>query len=269
MTQLFNRMSKDLATAEANRLRAEGASVQDINNKLLGYGVWTDKDGKTEIYKAKDQGHGKITFRKYKDLQGEKNKEENKRQSDFKLSNKHLKKNQLAVAAGIKSANKKEGLQTDHKIERQTSGKAIRQLRKEEKLGLITKEELKNQLKIVQNYGIGDDPKNLQSLSGEENRQKAREVKAKNKALEKLEKQNLSKRYGNLNFQQLFINGRNGNGRNGNGRNGNGKNGNGRNGNALRNPQNRLAVGTANDWSDPLLQTPRFRTLDKSIDVSL
>ena len=35
MTQLFNRMSKELATAEANRLREEGASVQDINNKLV------------------------------------------------------------------------------------------------------------------------------------------------------------------------------------------------------------------------------------------
>ena len=257
-------MSKDLATAEANRLRAEGASVQDINNKLLGYGVWTDKNGKTEIYKAKDQGHGKIAFRKYKDLQNEKNKEESKRQSDLKLSNKHLKKNQLTVAAGIKAKNKAKGLQTDHKIERQTSGQIIRQLKKEQKLGLITKEELKTQLKIVQDYGIGDDPKNLQGKSGKDNRQKAREVKAKNNALKKMEQKNLSKRYGNLNFQQLFINGRNGNGRNGNGRNGNG-----RNGNALRNPQNRLAVETGNDWSDPLLQTPRFRTLDKSFDISL
>ena len=57
--------------------------------------------------------------------------------------------------------------------------------------------------------------------------------------------------------------------KNGNGKNGNGKNGNGKNGNGFRNPQNRLALGTGNDWSDPLLLTPRFRTLDKSIDVSL
>ena len=181
-------------------------------------------------------------------------KEESKRQSDLKLSNKHLNKNQLTVAARIKAENKAKGIQTDHKIERQESGQAIRQLNKEQQLGLITKEELKNQLKIIQNYGIGDDPKNLEGKSGKENRQKAREVKDKNKGLEKLEKKNLSKRYGKLNFQQLFING---------------KNGNNKNGNALRNPQNRLAVETGNDWSDPLLRTPRFRTLDKSIDVSL
>tara|TARA_Y100001973_G_scaffold44411_1_gene66137 strand:+ start:1058 stop:1807 length:750 start_codon:yes stop_codon:yes gene_type:complete len=249
-------MSKADATAEANRLRAEGASVQDINNKLLGYGVWTDKNGKTEIYKAKDQGHGKIRFRKAGDLRNEKNKEENKRQSDLKLSNKHLKKNQLAIAQAIKTANKAKGLQTDHIIERQTSGQAIRQLRREEKLGLITKEELKNQLKIVQGYGIGDDPVNLEGKSGSENRQKAREVKAKNKALEKAEKKNLSKRYGKLTFQQLFIDKNN-------------KKGNSRNSKAVRNPQNRLAIGTDNDWSDPLLFTPVFRTLDKSIDVSL
>ena len=248
MTQLFNRMSKELATAEANRLRAEGASVQEINNTLLGYGVWTDKNGKTEIYKAKDQGHGKIRFRKAGDLQNEKNKEESKRQSDLKLSNKHLNKNQLTVAARIKAENKAKGIDTDHKIERQESGPAIRQLKKEQQLGLISKEELKNQLKIVQDKGIGDDPKNLEGKSGKENRQKARDVKAKNKGLEKLEKQNLSKRYGKFNFEQLFMN---------------------KNSKAVRNPQNRLAIEKGNDWSDPLLQTPRFRTLDKSIDVNL
>jgi len=37
---------------------------------------------------------------------------------------------------------------------------------------------------------------------------------------------------------------------------------------AARNPQNRLAIGTNNDWSDPLLYTPVFRTLDKSFDIS-
>ena len=252
--QLFNRMSKADATAEANRLRAEGASVQDINNKLLGYGVWTDKNGKTQIYKAYNQGNDVIQFKKYDQIKSSKKKEEKGRQSDLKLSNGHLNKNQLTVAARIKAENKAKGIQTDHKIERQTSGQVIRQLQKEQELGLITKQELKNQLKIVQSYGIGDDPKNLQGKSGAENRQKAREVKAKNKGLRKLEKQNLSKRYGNLTFEQLFING---------------KNDNGKNGKALRNPQNRLAIETGNDWSDPLLQTPSFRTLDKSFDISL
>jgi hypothetical protein len=177
-------MSKDLATAEANRLRAEGASVQDINNKLLGYGVWTDKNGKTEIYKAYNQGGNVIQFKKYDQIKSSKNKEESKRQSDLKLSNKHLNKNQLTVAAGIKAENKAKGLQTDHKIERQTSGQIIRQLKREQQLGLITKKELKTQLKIVQDYGIGDDPKNLQGKSGKDNRQKAKDVKAKNKSLE-------------------------------------------------------------------------------------
>jgi hypothetical protein len=263
-------MSKEIATAEANRLRAEGASVQDINNKLIGYGVWTDKNGKAQIYKAYNQGGDVIQFKKYDQIKSSKKKEENKRQSDLKLSNKHLNKDQLTVAARIKAENKAKGLQTDHKIEvKQESGPAIKQAKREQQLGLITKKELKNQLKIIQDKGIGDDPVNLEGKQGEKNRQKAKDVKAKNKGLRKLEKQNLSKRYGNLNFQQLFINGKNGNGKNGNGKNGNGKNGNGKNGNALRNPQNRLAVETANDWSDPLLLTPRFRTLDKSIDVSL
>ena len=258
--QLFTRMSKADATAEANRLRANGASVQDINNKLLGYGVWTNKNGKTEIYKAYNQGKNKIQFKVANQIRSSKNKEETKRQSDLKLSNKHLKKNQLAIANAIKTANRAKGLQTDHIIERQTSGQVIRQLQKEQKLGLITQQELKNQLKIVQSYGIGDDPKNLQGKSGSENRQKADEVKAKNKSLRNAEKRNLSKRYGKLTFKQLFGNG------NGNG---NGKNGNGKNGRAVRNPQNRLAIGTNSDWSDPLLYTPVFRTLDKSFDISL
>tara|TARA_R100000734_G_C3290205_1_gene82145 strand:+ start:153 stop:923 length:771 start_codon:yes stop_codon:yes gene_type:complete len=218
-------MSRADATAEANRLRANGASVQEINNKLLGFGVWTDKNGKTEIYKAYNQGNNKIQFKVANQIRSTKNKEETKRQSDLKLSNKHLKKNQLAIAEAIKTANKAKGLQTDHIIERQTSGPVIRQLQKEQKLGLITKQELKNQLKIVQSYGIGDDPQNLQGKSAPENKQKADEVKAKNKSLMNAEKKNLSKRYGKLTFKQLFSNK---NGKNGNGKNGNGKNGNGR-----------------------------------------
>ena len=74
---------------------------------------------------------------------------------------------------------------------------------------------------------------------------------------------------------------KNGNG-NGNGKvngnvkvNGNGKrNGNGKkivlNGNKTNNYRSLSALmESPNDWSDPLLMTPRFRTLDKSIDVSL
>jgi hypothetical protein len=202
--QLMNGLPRAKATEEANKLRAAGASVQDINNKLLGYGRWKDKKGKIQTYKAKDQGHGKITFRVAKDLQSEKNKEEGKRQSDLKISSQHLNKNQLTIAAAIQAANRKKGQQTDHKIERQTSGQAIRQLQRELKLGLITPKELQTKLKELQKKGIGNDPKNLQPLSGKENRSKAKEVKAKNKALEKLEKKNLSNRYGNLTFKQLF-----------------------------------------------------------------
>ena len=207
-------MSKELATAEANRLRAEGASVQDINNKLLGYGVWTDKNGKTEIYKAYNQGGNVIQFKKYDQIKSSKKKEESKRQSDLKLSNKHLKKNQLTVAAGIKAENKAKGLQTDHKIEvKQESGPAIRQAKREQQLGLISKKELKNQLKVIQSYGIGDDPKNLEGLSSEVNGQKKDEVRAKNKSLKNAEKNNLSKRYGNKTFKQLFGKGKTGRGR--------------------------------------------------------
>lgn len=207
---LMNGLPKAEATAKANKLKAAGHSTQDINNKLLGYGRWKDKEGKVQTYKAKDQGHGKITFRIAKDLQGEKNREENKRLSDLKVSSKHLTPNQLTIASAIKAKNRGQGKQTDHKIERQESGQAIRQLQRELKLGLITPLQLKNKLKALQNKGIGDDPKNLQSLSGEKNREKAQQVKSKNKALQKLEQKNLSKRYGNLTFKQLFGNGKNG-----------------------------------------------------------
>ena len=63
-------------------------------------------------------------------------------------------------------------------------------------------------------------------MTGKENSKKAREVAKKNKALEKMEKKQTSRRYGRVKFSDIFKDAKNGNGNGKNG-NGNGKNGNG------------------------------------------
>ena len=59
----MNGLPRADATAEANKLRQAGKTTEQINNKLLGYGRWKNKDGKMSDFKAYDQGGGKMVFK--------------------------------------------------------------------------------------------------------------------------------------------------------------------------------------------------------------
>ena len=149
--------------------------------------------------------------------------ERNLRNENLNLSSSHLSKEQLAKFKNQTAIINKQGFQADHVLEAQTTGPMIKQLNYELKAGLITKAEYVKRLDLLINKGIGNDPKNLQKLSGQENSKKAREVSKKNKALENMERKWTSRRYGRFRFSDIFKDFKNDNG-NGNG-NGNGKNG--------------------------------------------
>ena len=114
--------------------------------------------------------------------------ERNLRNDNLKISSSHLSKDKLAKFKNEALKINKQGLQADHVLEAQTTGPMLRQLNYELKAGLITKAEDVKRLALLKKQGIGNDPKNLQKLSGKDNTLKAREVTKKNKALEKLEK---------------------------------------------------------------------------------
>ena len=70
----------------------------------------------------------------------------------------------------------------------------VEQIDLEEKYGAIDAKEAKRQRKILKDTGIGDNPKNLQPLTGQVNTAKATEVDRKIKALEAMELRNPSAR---------------------------------------------------------------------------
>lgn len=130
------------------------------------------------------------------------------REKYLKLSNEHLTESQLDRTKKLKNELNKLGYQADHKLEVQTTGPMIEQLRRELQLGLLTKKEYKNELLKLRKQAIGDDPKNFQKLTGKENSIKRSQVLKKNKSLEKLEKRNLSNRLAKtgFNFAEIFKN---------------------------------------------------------------
>ena len=128
------------------------------------------------------------------------------RNTNLKLSNEHLTKSQLEQTRKLQLAMNKAGFQADHKLEVQTTGPMIQQLKNELKLGLLDKKQYQNELLKLRKRGIGDDPKNFQKLTGKENSAKRSQVDAKNKALERLEQKQLSERYAKkgMNYKLLF-----------------------------------------------------------------
>lgn len=193
--------------------------LSDNNNSKVGIVTKVNVDGEpNQIRNRGTTKNPKFNLAKV----SSKTAERNLRNENLKISSSHLSKDELAKFKNEALKINKQGLQADHVLEAQTTGPMIRQLNDELKAGLITKAEYLKRLELLQKQGIGNDPKNLQKLSGKENTLKAREVTKKNKALENLEKKNLSSRYGRLKFSDIFKNKTNGNG-NGNGRNGNGR----------------------------------------------
>ena len=174
----------------------------------LGFPYWNDAGEALE--------KGKTGFSFYYMNQGNPRKTTQRRSSNYKasdlrkeslkLSNQHLTKEQKARTRLLQKAMNKLGMQADHKLEVQTTGPMIKQLNKELQLGLINKKEHKNELLKLRKRGIGDDPKNFQALTGQQNSAKRSEVERKNKALEKLERTKLSDRYSTkgMNYKLLF-----------------------------------------------------------------
>lgn len=86
------------------------------------------------------------------------------------------------------------GIEGDHIYEVQETGPMMEQLELEKNSGAITTEEYNRQKKLLQDTGIGDNPKNFQKLSGKENTIKQAEVARKTKTLEAMELKNPSAR---------------------------------------------------------------------------
>ena len=84
------------------------------------------------------------------------------------------------------------GIEGDHIYEVQETGPMVEQLESDK--GTITTKEYNKRKKILQDTGIGDNPKNFQKLTGKQNTIKQAEVARKNKALELMEIKNPSSR---------------------------------------------------------------------------
>lgn len=84
------------------------------------------------------------------------------------------------------------GIEGDHIYEVQETGPMVEKLESDK--GTITTKEYNRRKQILQDTGIGDNPKNFQKLTGKQNTIKQAEVARKNKALELMEMKNPSSR---------------------------------------------------------------------------
>jgi len=116
-----------------------------------------------------------------------------KRTKYLKLSN-TLNTAEEQKAFKAKSDALPKGIEGDHIFEVQETGPMLEQLELEKNSGAITTKEYNRQKKILQDTGIGDNPKNFQELTGKQNTIKQSEVAKKNKALEAMELRNPSNR---------------------------------------------------------------------------
>ena len=104
-----------------------------------------------------------------------------KRAKYLKLSN-TLNTAEEQKAFKAKSDALPKGIEGDHILEVQETGPMLEQLELEKNSGAITTKEYNRQRKILQDTGIGDNPKNFQELTGKQNTIKQAEVARKNKA---------------------------------------------------------------------------------------
>ena len=119
---------------------------------------------------------------------------ETKRTKGVKDSSEHLTKEQLAQSKAKAKAIRQTGKQADHIIEIQESIGYLEQLKLEKNSGVITTKQYNKELAKLRARGIGDDPKNIQALTGAENSAKQAQVAAKNRALQAMEVRNPSLR---------------------------------------------------------------------------
>ena len=86
------------------------------------------------------------------------------------------------------------GMEGDHIYEVQETGPMVQKLELDHTSGTITTREYNKRKDILRETGIGDNPKNFQELTGQQNTIKQAEVARKNKALELMEIRNPSSR---------------------------------------------------------------------------
>ena len=86
------------------------------------------------------------------------------------------------------------GIEGDHIFEVQETGPMVEKLELDHTSGTITTKEYNKRKDILRQTGIGDNPKNFQELTGQQNTIKQAEVARKNKALELMEIRNPSSR---------------------------------------------------------------------------
>lgn len=86
------------------------------------------------------------------------------------------------------------GIEGDHIYEVQETGPMVQKLELDHTSGTITTREYNKRKDILRETGIGDNPKNFQELTGQQNTIKQAEVARKNKALELMEIRNPSSR---------------------------------------------------------------------------
>ncbi len=176
----MDKMEKNPRTSKGN------LSKVGINTKTI---ITDGKDGEYEAFFKGSGDKWKFNQKKTQTYST------NLRNENLKISSKHLTPEQLAKFKRTAALMNQAGFQADHVWEAQETGPMLRQLNYELQTGRITRAEYVKRLQLLRKQGIGNDPKNLQKLSGKDNTLKANEVIKKNKALEKLEKQNLSDRY--------------------------------------------------------------------------
>ena len=231
--------------------------------KQLGVGFW-EKDGALTEYKMMSAGDS-ISRKPIAQDKASKQKSGNKRGVGLSKANKLigsiLAKTGRNKATGIMALGASRN--ADHVLEVQTFGPALEQLDLELESGAITKAEYKKRLAVIKSYKPGDHPDNIQNLHWAKNQEKMKTVEAKNKALKNMEIKNPSLRNQTPKMAALMSSILNGK------KKANNLSGiKGYTSNFYpRNPSQ--LTEQPNTWSDPLLMTPAFRTLDKSMDVSL
>ena len=153
--RLMNGLSRADATAEANKLRQAGKTTEQINNKLLGYGRWKNKNGNMSDFKAYDQGGGKMVFKEATQIQSTKNKVENTRTTNKVITTPNKDKRTEANRE-IKAING-QGKEADHKNNLVKTANALKGKTKAQQTKLLQAYE-----KV--NNPLGHQKSNLQAL---------------------------------------------------------------------------------------------------------
>jgi len=179
--RLMNGLPRADATAEANKLRQAGKTTEQINNKLLGYGRWKNKDGKMSEFKAYDQGGGKMVFKEAGQIQSTKNKVENTRTTNKVIATPNA--NKRTEANKVSKEINKQGKEADHKNKIDKTANALKGKTKAQQAKFLrTYEKAGNPL--------GHQKSNLQALDSKTHLEKSNTEKTLERNLKNMNKRN-------------------------------------------------------------------------------